>query len=796
MHRKNRYCFTLLLVATTLIPSSLLPQQSLGTPLSAPIAQSPSAGKAEAVRLIQQGFEQYKANQLTEAQASLEKALQLLRQIKDPKGEMLTLGLLGVIYREVSDYLQAIDALERLLVIARTLSDRENQASANNELASVYYALGNYTKALEYAEQSLAIAREIQDRTTESAAVLELGTIYYGLGNYAKSIEYTKQSLALTRMLSDRQGEAAALSTLGNNYYSLGDYTQAIDYQRQSLVITQAIQNRRGEAQSLGSLGVNYYKLGDYAKAIDYHQQSLAIKRENKDRAGEGGSLTNLGLAYSGLGNYPKATEYHQQALGVMREIKYRFGEGAALANLGEALFSAGKFTDSEAPLRQSIQTFESLRQGLEDSQKISIADTQRNPYTTLQQVLIAQKRPDAALAIAEQGRARAFVELLAKRKTDRANIKIQPITVSEIINVAKTEKATVVEYSTLTDDALGIWVISPNGKVDFRQVNLKPLNASKISLNKLIILSRCFGQRACEARIAARSGSATELPAPDLLRALQTSTPNEHLKKLHQTLIQPIADLLPSDPNAKIAVVPQDSLFLVPFAALQDAQNNYLIDQHTLLVLPSIQVLQLIQQQRKPTARQNPLIVGNPSPMAGNLLPLPGAESEAIEIAKLLKIEPVLNEQATKASVIKQMQSASLIHLATHGTWDSKEGLNSAIALAPVEGFLTAAEILDLKLNADLVVMSACDSARGKVTGDGVIGLSRSLFTAGVPSIVATLWKIPDEPTKSLMIDFYKHRQMGENKAQALRSAILNTKAKYPNLINWAAFLLLGSGD
>ncbi len=108
----------------------------------------------------------------------------------------------------------------------------------------------------------------------------------------------------------------------------------------------------------------------------------------------------------------------------------------------------------------------------------------------------------------------------------------------------------------------------------------------------------------------------------------------------------------------------------------------------------------------------------------------------------------------------------------------------------------LTAGEILDLKLNAELVVLSACDTGQGKLTGDGVIGLSRSLIAAGVPSAIVTLWKIPDDTTAFLMTKFYQNLQQQPDKAQALRSAMLTTMEQYPNPINWAAFTLIGEAD
>lgn len=116
----------------------------------------------------------------------------------------------------------------------------------------------------------------------------------------------------------------------------------------------------------------------------------------------------------------------------------------------------------------------------------------------------------------------------------------------------------------------------------------------------------------------------------------------------------------------------------------------------------------------------------------------LPGAGREAEAIAPLLNTKPLTGNEATKAAVLSRLQGAKFIHLATHGIFDDFQGLQSSVALAPSgkdNGFLSAEEILDLKLNADLVVLSACDTGRGKITGDGVIGLSRSFASNGIKS-------------------------------------------------------------
>jgi CHAT domain-containing protein len=293
----------------------------------------------------------------------------------------------------------------------------------------------------------------------------------------------------------------------------------------------------------------------------------------------------------------------------------------------------------------------------------------------------------------------------------------------------------------------------------------------------------------------------------------------NKNLQQLHKILIDPIADLLPKDPNARVTFIPQGSLFFVPFPALQDADRKYLIEKHTILTAPAIQVLDLTRKQRQklPTTVKDALIIGNPtmpkvfniaSNVAEQLPPLPNAEIEAKQIAQLFKTQAIIGNQATKSSILQQLPKVKIVHFATHGLLDdfTGGGVPGAIALAPEvlnkgkqegsNGLLTASEIFDLKLNAELVVLSACNTGFGRITGDGVIGLSRSLISAGVPSVIVSLWSIPDAPTASLMTEFYQRLQQGDDKASALRQAMLSTMEKHPDPKNWAAFTLIGESN
>ena len=534
--------------------------------------------------------------------------------------------------------------------------------------------------------------------------------------------------------------------------------------------------------------------------------------------------------------------EYYQQALAIFKEIDDHRGEGVTLHNIGSYfLLQTRNFAEAEKVLRKGIQVWDSLRPGLKDQEKISIFDQQVTTYRFLQQALIAQNKKNDALEISEQSRARSFTELLASKLSSPSTTQppITPLNISQIQEIAKVQNATLVEYSIINEfgpqrrksnsKSLYIWVISPNGKITFRKVNLLAtsleelvkithqsivrdlrLNNIPIKFWTMLLDADCLAG-ILFLRESLRNRSTIEIirkPEPDQKKRLQ---------QLHKLLIEPISHLLPTDPNAHVIFIPQGELFSVPFPALQDNKGKYLIEKHTILTAPAIQVLDLTQKQGvkvKPGNLQKAVVVGNPTmPKVTNKLgyqpqqlkPLPAAEQEAIEIAKLLETTAFTGSQASKTNILPKLSQARIIHLATHGLLDDFKGLGvpGAIAIAPSgngkmdDGLLTANEILGLKLNAELVVLSACNTGRGKITSDSVIGLSRSLIMAGTPSVVVSLWSVLDASTAELMIKFYNNWLFDKlDKAQALRQAMLTTMKQYPDPKDWAAFTLIGESQ
>lgn len=435
----------------------------------------------------------------------------------------------------------------------------------------------------------------------------------------------------------------------------------------------------------------------------------------------------------------------------------------------------------------------------------------------------------------------KAFEALFKERMSNpAADAASRPATLADMRRAAAARNATLIVYSIHTEPgplpdrmpdrerAVLIWVVAPDGTVTARRKGFEGIfGAGTLPLTAAIY-------RAREALDVPGRGAA---PAAAIAKG-RPLTPRAAaaLRQFHQLLIEPVEDLLPSREGARLLLVPQGALFVVPFPALENRDGTPLVARYAISVVPSVQTLALTAVRRQAErASGAALIVGNPvMPVYAaapdrpplDIPPLPGAEEEARAIAALLKTSPLTGAAATKEAVMAQARTARYVHLATHGILDdvTGEGQRSVnphvremtmaameqreggghktpgmLALAPAgadSGMLSADEIAEATVGADLVVMSACDSGRGAINDDGVIGLSRAWMAAGVPSVVVSLWSIPDEPTRDLMVEFYRRLAAGSAKAEALREAMLATRARYPNPVNWAAFVLVGEPD
>jgi CHAT domain-containing protein len=437
-----------------------------------------------------------------------------------------------------------------------------------------------------------------------------------------------------------------------------------------------------------------------------------------------------------------------------------------------------------------------------------------------------------------------------------------ESLSAKDFSKIAQKEKATIVYYSVASPTEIFAWIAQPTGELNFRKINL---SLSDTSLEELVK----NGYRAASSYIdrgnerkgfiqALRDLRLRDIVSEDersLLqkRVVSESEHQEKLKQLHKLLIEPIEDLLPTSPEEHVVFIPQNSLFLVPFPALEDSSGRYLIEKHTIRTAPNLQSL---LNKRNPLDRfprgRDILIVGNPAdPSVPNL---PGAEKEAINLAQLSGSYPLIRNEANEDTVRSLIANAKILHFATHGVLDVRPSTPKDVMLVVATGknstsvhriegvpnperisngvsysfwfdreekkawhiirtqgslpgaiklsgsYLTSQEILNLKLNASLAVLSACNTAYGELGYSTILGLPLSLGLAGVPRVVVSLWSVPDAPTQILMSEFYAEMRRqgalgrGIDEAQALRKAMLTVKnvKQYQDSINWAGFTLM----
>jgi CHAT domain-containing protein len=246
---------------------------------------------------------------------------------------------------------------------------------------------------------------------------------------------------------------------------------------------------------------------------------------------------------------------------------------------------------------------------------------------------------------------------------------------------------------------------------------------------------------------------------------------------------------------TTKLIIVPHGVLHYLPFAALSDGKE-YLIDRFSIRILPSASILNFLQARTKNTAT-GALILGNPK-LSDPRYDLKFAQDEALAIGRIIPGSNVLlRSEASKTNLQNLGSKYPVIHLAVHGVYDLDKPLNSALLLAADrnnDGLLRAGDLYNLSLNADLVTLSACETALGKVaTGDDVVGFTRGFLYAGTRSLISSLWQVDDLATRDLMVNFYTNRT-SMSKDEALRQAQLKVKKQYPHPYFWAAFVLTGS--
>jgi len=483
-----------------------------------------------------------------------------------------------------------------------------------------------------------------------------------------------------------------------------------------------------------------------------------------------------------------------------------------ALFAKGRALSGLGEYSEAIPWYKKSIKEGERVRHHLlNESNKIAFSSSRTKLYSTIIHDLMLLKEFEVAFDYVEQAKARALIDLLAsKEKTSGASALAQANNMAQQLDVLKNNVIEIAANSpkhTRNIQAL-------ESKLE-KVLNETPEVASLISVQtstlseiqsmlgvgEALVEYFYFNNDLYIYLIKPAYMTSYKVSAKGLkqevkkFRAAIELEGNEWIKpseSLYLRLIAPLRAAINDVEN--LIIVPHGVMHYIPFNALQAPDGNPLIKHFTLRTLPSASVL--AYSKIGEVESKGLLAFGNPD-LKNKDYDLPGALQEVKSIGELWGNSKIITRKNATETLLKNISSAyRFIHLATHGEFMTKTPMNSRMLLASDsanDGNLTVSEIYELQLNAELVVLSACQTSLGDVTdGDDVIGLTRGFLYAGARSVIGSLWAVPDDSTQFLMVQLYKNYKL-MNGREALQKAQIATREKYKHPYYWAAFQMTG---
>ncbi|HEY9869087.1 MAG TPA: CHAT domain-containing protein [Candidatus Obscuribacterales bacterium] len=809
--------------------------------------------------LLAMGQIQLKLGRPDEACAGLEEARTILKEHQPRSWYIDALTALGTAYAETGKFADADKAYQEAMNLAGAAGAGAKQRAILSEIGYSYMLRGSPERALnKFLEAYSRLQSDAPaDLKTKAVLLTDIATCYKVLGQAGAAVRYYQQACADFEKSNDQAARAATYSSLAVAYLDNGVYPEFERYYGLARDLFSMLKDSKGEALLAYNMAQYHLLLGQASEAVPLYEEALAKLKAAHDSKGEGQVLRGLGLAYILLGRTGKALECYKQAQTLAEASGSIEARWDCALGLGKVYKATGQYDQAIAQLRRAMELVEQERSQLSrDTFKTFNMDLRQDCFTELIDTLLLSGKVEEALAVAERGRARAFLDLLEGRRSrrpgqalttgfapveidagqkaaasspplvaraaepgsrgvevvPRASLTVEasaispinalPPTLEEIRKLVGRSGATFVEYYVLPEKLVS-WVIHPDGKVE--------------APPPTVIANRQLTEKITQTYKSIVTHPRTPAELKQLSQARET-----HLGELYHLLFEPVLPYLPKSPEAVVTIVPHGPLFSVPFAALLSPDGRYLVEDRTLSYTPAIGVLRATQKLAE-EAEKEPfrlLAFGNPiTKRIAFLGALPYAEKEVRQIAELFGPERStveIGQKATKAAFKRLCSTCSVIHLATHGLIDEERPMESSLVLAPEgsdDGLLTVKDILELpQLKARLVALSACQTGRGKITGDGVVGLSRAFVIAGTPSVLVSQWNVDDVLTEYQMAAFYKAYLAGEGRAKALRNAQLktiefmerpsggasssSTRSPRANPRYWAAFQIIGESS
>jgi CHAT domain-containing protein/tetratricopeptide (TPR) repeat protein len=790
-----------------------------------------------------------------------QRALKLARESVFRQGEASALSNIGKIYNDVADWQKALEFYALALPVFRALGRQQNEALTLNNIGIAYSNSGEPEKALDYLQQSLTLLRAAGDKNSQAYTLLNIGRVYRRLGEYEKAQSYYSQTQAIQRETGNRTLGGETLDEIGVAYAAEGQSEKAIEYHRQAIEALHAAGNLRREALALTNLGDAFNSLQKPEKAIEQFAQALSMFRSIGDLSNAATALEGVARSEQQRGHLEDARKQITESLSLRETVRIRSGSLQLRASYRASVENAYEFYidvlmqqhandpahgyDAEALsayergrarslVEQLSEARIDVRRGVDPQLLDKERELTRDMNAKAQREIQLRTRKGSTEQLTGLQREISALEdeyqqvQAAIRQSSpqyAALTQPQPLGLKEIQQQLDPDTL-LLEYS-LGSERSYLWAVASDSLK--RYVLPKQDEIQKLAEDVYQLL------------VARSLSNPLETPAQRNSRITQADNQfQESAAALSRMILAPAAAELR---NKRLVIVADGALQYVPFAALSVASHRPLIVDHEVISLPSASSLAVQRQNlanREPAPKTlaviaDPVFSANDSRLKKNAetpaatqastriiehgpaaatagqftiprLPFTRWEADQIlAVARNGSNLKALDFRANRAIATGgELSKYRYVHFATHGYLDTTRAGLSAIVLSlfdeqgkPQDGFLRTHDVYNLKLPAELVVLSACETGLGKdVQGEGLEGLTRGFMYAGARRVIVSLWNVNDKATAALMQRLYAGMlRNGKTPAAALRAAqieMLRT-AQWQSPYYWAPFVMQG---
>lgn len=812
-----------------------------------PMFRAEGEKQGEAFALLSLAMSHDSLNEFQKALDCISQAVLLFRAAGDRENEAMALSAMGNLRQGLGKPEDALPYLDQALKVFRETGYQKGEAVVLNAISSLYYGSGQSEKARESLEQALSVSRAAGFRDGETLALHLLGLISSYLHEVPKALDYHNQALPLFRAEHNRSGEAATLDALCVIHLGTRDYAKGFAYCNQALALQRANGQRRNEAVTLKHIAIGERDRGNLAAAQTAIESSLLILESLRTKV----INADLRVIY-----FAKSQDDYQFYIDLlMRLHKEKPNDGYD----GKA-FQASERARARYLLETLKEAKADIRQGVDPALLQRERDIQRrlNAKAATQMEFSSRQHSETdANAVAEE--IQSLINDLQQVETEirqtsphyAALMLPQPLTLKEIQSQVLDQDTILLEYS-IGEERSYLWAVTSTSITSHELAKAGEINNATRDFYKLVnarntdVKDETDEQRAI--RIA-RSDAAVPKAAATLSRLVLGPV----VEQLGRKRVAIVADgILHFVPFWALPIVGDEGAGASrPRIA---GTPRPLIADHEIVNLPSASTLAVLRTEvaGRPKAPRSIAVIADPVFMkddervkttkdknatrvekttairqsaterqlikaakdtgmtnGGFYVPrLPGTRREAEQImAMVSSVERRLaldfaasRDTATSA----ELSQYRYVHLSTHGLLNSVHPELSGLIFSlvnergePQEGFLLAHEIFNLKLPAEAVVLSACETGIGlDIKGEGLVSLTRAFMYAGAPRVVVSLWAVSDQATTELMVRFY-HGMLkeGMRPAAALRAAqvsLMNDK-RWASPYYWAPFTLQG---